>query len=316
MPPHPDVAGIAAGIAANGDFTPTQLVAQMKANAQPASSNFDYGDGDGDPPADLATVVNCKGSTPVLNAPFCETVKNSCNSGRRLQGRGDVGGNGKLDMGSELMQPNTLDDCQDASYGQPNDISIQKIVVKSVALDSNDKLPLLQEGLEAEIIVKVQARANPYGESRGFVYSATDAYDPIWKYVGDFTIWKSGTKTRTVRYKIPSGTGEEGVQAVRVRFGFNIGKGRCWGGGDGNLYADVDDLAFAVQPAPVPTLTEKPTISWPPPTEKPTISWPPTSTPSYSPSSTPSVISSSYTSRTMLGIRKLYDDLKEILFGK
>ena len=33
---------------------------------------------------------------------------------------------------------------------------------------------------------------------------------------------------------------------MRVCFGFNIGKGRCGGGGDGNLYADVDDLAFAV----------------------------------------------------------------------
>ena len=62
MPPHPDVAGIAAGIAANGEFTPAQLVAQMKAKAQLASSGFD--DRVDNSLADLATVVNCKGPTP------------------------------------------------------------------------------------------------------------------------------------------------------------------------------------------------------------------------------------------------------------
>jgi len=58
----PHVAGIAAGIAANGEFTPAQLVAQMKAKAQLASSGFD--DRVDNSLADLATVVNCKGPTP------------------------------------------------------------------------------------------------------------------------------------------------------------------------------------------------------------------------------------------------------------
>ena len=62
MPPHPDVAGIAAGIAANGNFTPAQLVAQMKAKAQLASPGFD--DRVDNSLADFATVVNCKGPTP------------------------------------------------------------------------------------------------------------------------------------------------------------------------------------------------------------------------------------------------------------
>ena len=62
MSPHQDVAGIAAGIAANGDFTPAQLVAQMKAKAQPAPS--DFVDRVDNSLADLATVVNCKGPTP------------------------------------------------------------------------------------------------------------------------------------------------------------------------------------------------------------------------------------------------------------
>ena len=62
MPPHPDVAGIAAGIAANGNFTPAQLVAQMKAKAQLASPGFD--DRVDNSLADFATVINCKGPTP------------------------------------------------------------------------------------------------------------------------------------------------------------------------------------------------------------------------------------------------------------
>jgi len=63
----PHVAGIAAGIAANGDFTPAQLVAQMKAKAQSAPSDFpDFVDNS---LADLATVVNCKGPTPAPTPP-------------------------------------------------------------------------------------------------------------------------------------------------------------------------------------------------------------------------------------------------------
>lgn len=58
----PHVAGIAAGIAASGNFTPAQLVAQMKAKAQLASPGFD--DRVDNSLADLATVVNCKGPTP------------------------------------------------------------------------------------------------------------------------------------------------------------------------------------------------------------------------------------------------------------
>mmetsp|Transcript_19886 Transcript_19886/g.31255 ORF Transcript_19886/g.31255 Transcript_19886/m.31255 type:complete len:444 (-) Transcript_19886:17-1348(-) len=183
-----------------------------------------------------------------LTAPFCETVKRICNSGTRLEGRGNVGGKAKkgaVMKGSEFMQPNTLDDCEDRSNGQPNDISIQKISVRSNKRKSGTR-PLLGEGRKAEIIVNVEARANSYGESRGFVYGATDAYDPKWKYIDEFVVTKSGRNLERIDYTIPEGTGEKGVQAVRVRYGFNIGKGRCGGGGNGNLYADVDDIAFAV----------------------------------------------------------------------
>jgi len=188
-------------------------------------------------------------SSKVLKAPFCETVQKSCSSGTRLNGRGEVGGKAEkrnVLKGSEFMQPNTLDGCQDRPNGEPNDISVQRIAIKSTSETNAGKTRRLGEGRTARIVVDVQARANDYGESRGFVYSATDAYNPKWRFVNDFVVNKSGAQTKRIEYKIPTGTGEKGIQAVRVRFGFNIGKGRCGGGGDGNLYADVDDLAFAV----------------------------------------------------------------------
>lgn len=159
----------------------------------------------------------------MLGVPVCTTVGTSCTSGELLDGTA---------ANNEPNPPNTLDICEDGSFGiYHNGESIDKITVS--AADGGQ--------LQAGELAEISALYWPYGTgeyNRVDFFYASDPAALDWSYIGTVTPNSSGASTATVQYTLP----DSDFQAVRVQIRF-LGNVAPCNGGD---WDDVDDLAFAV----------------------------------------------------------------------
>ena len=195
-----------------------------------------------------------------LGVPRCASLATSCSSGELLNGRGSIVG------GTEPNGSNTLDMCEDGWAGEYHiDQSLDKIVVKSTDRDGSDSSETLTEGGRATIVATVFPVSNADGTlsyDYADFYTATDASNPEWTYIGTESPDPSitGLQEMKMTYTLPKGTN----QAVRVNFRF-LGDRGANEGCSGGPYDDTDDIVFAVKEnaevtaSPIGAITASPT---------------------------------------------------------
>lgn len=201
-----------------------------------------------------------------LGAPKCSSVKSFCDSYTLLEGRAAT-------LGPELNTPNTLDDCQDGTFGiYKDDESIERIFVHTV--DGSD----LVAGAKVKIEATVWAWSTGSADSADFYYTGDASSDSLdWIFIATRVPPDGGKQTLSVQYTLPAGS----LQGVRVNFRWRGSVSTCSTGS----YDDHDDLIFAVGQAG----TSPPTTSVAPssqPSARPSMV--PTTYPSVMPSSRPS----------------------------
>jgi hypothetical protein len=172
---------------------------------------------------------------PVLRAPRCDAVADSCDSGDLVAGRDGVQGEDRA--GGEPHQPNTIfGSCADGTRGTLRvDESVDR--VKVTALDGG----ILARGAWVRVEATVWAWAGNPDADKLDLYYAADATKPLWKPIASLTPGAGGAQTLAANYRLPAGA----VQAVRARFRYLGSKAPCGSG----AYDDHDDLVFRVQPA-------------------------------------------------------------------
>jgi leucyl aminopeptidase len=175
---------------------------------------------------------------PVLRAPRCALVSDSCDSVELILGRDQIGR--VYGVGSEPNQPNTLrGSCADGSAGRFHaDESLDRI--KLSTLDGQSFAP----GESVRIEATVWAWAGGPAADRLDLYYAADATRPSWKHVATLTPVAGGTQVLSASYRLPAGR----LQAVRARFRYQGSPAPCGSG----PFDDHDDLVFAVRSGPLP----------------------------------------------------------------
>lgn len=176
--------------------------------------------GGGQPPSgDLFALFD-----DALQAPSCGTVVGrSCDTRTLVAGRASIG--------PERNQPNTLaDSCADGTEGTGSNDRIR--------VADPDGLPLTR-GRKVVVEATVVARDDFEQDAADF-YSAADALNPVWQYVGTVVPSGPGPQTLSTAFKLPSGS----RQAVRVQFRNGGAPDACAAGPQD----DRDDLVFAVAP--------------------------------------------------------------------
>jgi subtilisin family serine protease len=175
------------------------------------------------------TLNNASGSTydPLLKAPRCAAVADSCNSGRLLQGRGPT----------ETNAPNNLDACADGNSTNSSLPYIERIRV------SRPDGTALAVGKRVRIDVSVVS----YDANREFLdlYYTGDASQRSWTYLTTLKPSASGAQTLTAEYRLPAGS----VQAVRANYQMRYQStppSACSTG----TQDDHDDLVFPVGTEP------------------------------------------------------------------
>jgi hypothetical protein len=173
-----------------------------------------------------------------LRAPACSGTTSSCDSGTLLLGRAQ--------LGPEPQAPNTLgNSCADGTAGSfHGDESLDRLRVST--LDG--------AALTAGKTVRVEATVwafSSYTSDYLDLYSAADASNPNWIFLGTFSPTGAGTQVLSTTYVLPSG----GRQALRGVFRYNGVASAC---GTVGGYDDRDDLVF---PVATPTDTAAPTVS-------------------------------------------------------
>jgi hypothetical protein len=174
---------------------------------------------------------------PVLQAPKCATVGNSCDAGPTLL----LGRDGR---GPEPNQPNTINDsCADGTSGTfHSDESNDRIVVATT--DGTSFAP----GKTVRITATVWAWTTPSADKLDLYYAA-NANSPAWTFVTTLTPTVAGSQTLSATYTLPSGA----LQAVRARFRYQGSASPCAAGS----YTDHDDLVFAANaPSEVVVFTD------------------------------------------------------------
>jgi hypothetical protein len=166
-------------------------------------------------------------------APACNTVGRSCDTGTLVQGRAN--------LGPETNQPNTINDsCADGTSGVfHSDESNDRIKVTSV--DGTN----FAAGKTVRIEATVWAWTTPSTDTADF-YFTSNAASPSWTLIGSVVPSVVGAQTLSATYTLPAGA----LQAVRVQFRYQSTNANCAAGG----FNDRDDLVFAVTSAPVNTV--------------------------------------------------------------
>ena len=157
----------------------------------------------------------------VYEAPICELVGKSCNSGPYLNGKGS---------NIEPNPPNTIDGCADGVSGSfHSDESIDKITVRS--FDGN----ALKQGGLANIEVDIYAYSS--ANRLDFYHKANINAD--WDYLGSMSAPSRG-EHKLVRsgFRLSN----DPLQVVRVRIRYNGSINSCNNG----RWDEADDLMFAV----------------------------------------------------------------------
>jgi len=157
----------------------------------------------------------------VYEAPICELVGKSCNSGPYLNGKGS---------NIEPNPPNTIDGCADGVSGSfHSDESIDKITVRSA--DGN----ALKQGGLASIEVDIYAYSS--ANRLDFYHKANVNSD--WDYLGSMSAPSKG-EHKLVRsgFRLSN----DPLQVLRVRIRYNGSINSCNNG----RWDEADDLMFAV----------------------------------------------------------------------
>ncbi|MFP2908599.1 M20/M25/M40 family metallo-hydrolase [Pyxidicoccus sp. 3LFB2] len=181
--------------------------------------------------APVAVTVSNTSSTAgydaTLKAPRCFSVSSTCDSGTRLNGRGNI-----LN-GPEANAPNTIKgSCSDGLSGSYHvDESNDRIKISTV-----DGTPF-----GAGKTVRIEATVWSYSitADKLDLYYTADANNPAWTYITTMSPPAKGAQTLTTTYTLPAGN----VQAVRARFRYNGSPTPC----GTTSYNDHDDLIFAVE---------------------------------------------------------------------
>jgi hypothetical protein len=191
------------------------------------------------PPEPKASGPQQASYDPTLTVPRCSVYGLSCDSLSLLNGRDAI------TSGNEPNRPNTLDSCSDGSLGSyHSDESIDKIIVRSGELDGSGTGVDMAEGGRATIIATVYPYNNGGDDFADFYY-ASDAFNPIWQFIGTKQPVGGGLQELTMTYDLPSGPN----QAVRVNFRWKGAQGTNGACSSGS-YDDTDDLAFTVKSNP------------------------------------------------------------------
>lgn len=169
---------------------------------------------------------------PLLGAPRCDSIQNECSSGSLLVGRGSMSG------GHELNAPNAIDGCIDGNNGiYKIHESIERIVIRSGAVNGTGSEKAMSEGGEATITASVWVRST--SEDYADFYYTVDVYNPNWQYIGTVIPAGTGYQDLAMPYTLPFGAS---TQAVRVNFRYSGSSDHCTVGS----YDDRDDLVFSV----------------------------------------------------------------------
>jgi len=229
----------------SGGSANSTLTVTATASATTGSFSFDVQGTDGTltHTFPVALTVNNAGSggaqTAVfdagLQAPACNTVGTSCDSGTLLEGRDS------LSSGPEANQPNTINNsCSDGTSGTyQSDESSERIVVSTVG--GSDFTPGATVRIDATVWVWSGGPTSDHLD----LYYAADATNPSWTYLTTINPTAGGAQTFSTTYTLPFGP----LQAVRANFRYNGSASSCSTGS----YDDHDDLVFAVD-SPAPTV--------------------------------------------------------------
>lgn len=163
----------------------------------------------------------------VLKAPRCDTLSSRCDTQELVVGRGGAG--------PELNFPNTLDGCSEdpGTWGWHHSESIERIRI----IRENGR-PL---AAGQQVRIEVDIWAENYTYDKVDLYSAADANQPVWTYIGTRSPSWNGPVTIPINYTLPAG----GLQALRVNFRGSpfVGGANPCSPGD---YTDHDDVVFPV----------------------------------------------------------------------
>jgi hypothetical protein len=161
-----------------------------------------------------------------LMAPKCAAVSSSCDTGTLVDGRGA--------LGPELHASNTIHgSCADGVSGvYHSDESLDRLRVYTA-----DNSPFAQ-GKTVTIEATVWAWWG-YSSDALDLFSAPDANNPVWTWIGTVIPTNAGTGKLTATYALPA---KSGLQAVRAAFRYGGPIGPCVAGS----YTDRDDLVFMV----------------------------------------------------------------------
>jgi len=212
----------------------------LTASSSASTGNFSFDvngtDGSLSHSTTLSLAVNTAGSggaqTAVFDsarqAPACNTVGTSCDSGSLLTGRDN------LSSGPETNQPNTIaDSCADGTSGTyQSDESIERLVVSTVG--GGD----FSTGTTVQIDATVWVWSGGPTSDHLDLYYAADATNPSWTYLTTINPSSGGSQTYSATYTLPTGQ----LQAVRANFRYQGSASSCSTGS----YDDHDDLVFAV----------------------------------------------------------------------
>ncbi len=175
-------------------------------------------------------------------SPICSSHGTSCDSGTLLFGRGNVKG------GTERNQPNTRDGakCDGSSGTYKSDESLERLMVRSV--DGG----VMMEGSTIEIVATVWAWSNGSEDYLDLYYSDSgNLSNPHWVYIGTKQPAGGSEQTIVVEFNLPPGLNH----VIRGNYRWKGSPSPCTAGS----WADADDLAFAVHPLDVSTVS--PTLS-------------------------------------------------------
>ena len=179
------------------------------------------------PPGKATTAV----FNPVLGAPKCAKVGDSCDSGATL-----LNGRDGMSGGAEPNQPNAINhSCADGTGGSyHSDESNDRIKVSTI--DGTDFAPGKTVRIEATVWVWYGA---PTDDHLDLYFTAT-ANSPSWTFLTTITptATQTGAQTFSASYTLPAGV----LQAVRARFRYQGSAASCSVG----PFDDHDDLIFAV----------------------------------------------------------------------
>jgi len=166
-----------------------------------------------------------------LGVPSC-VMGSSCDSKSLLDGRHN--------LGPEVNQPNTLDNCADGVKGKyHSDESIDAIFISSNAGED------MKEGATVTVNAGVFCFDNGKKDFIYFFHTA-DATNPSWTLKRRIQCPGKGIQTVSTSYQLPKGKLQAVRASIRYEDGGNSSQKPCFKGN----YVDTDDIAIQVKENP------------------------------------------------------------------